>query len=136
MNHVTLAGAVTSTWEYGGDFHARLAYTSPNHEAGYFNVRFPGQDLVVIRRTAGQSATQKRSLITAAAPQGIQRGQALVVSGRLQHRDYQVSLEDFIERANGELTDEERETLSALSEKVGQENRSHYELLATEVVLY
>jgi hypothetical protein len=136
MNHVTLDGIVAGTWEYGGDYFARIAHHSAEG-TGYFNVRFPGEALVELRRTEQGNATQQRVLITADSPHDVERGRALLVAGRLQHRDYQVTLEEFIERANdAELTDEERETLLALAEKAGRENRSHYEIVVSEVVLY
>lgn len=136
MNHTMLDGIVASTWVYDGDYFARIAHPSSNG-TGYFNVRFPGESLVELRRTEGGNAIQQRTLITADSPHAIKRGQALLVAGRLQHRDYQVTLEEFLDRANdAELTDEERETLLELAEKVGRENRSHYEIVVSEVVLY
>ena len=137
MNSITLDGIVASTWTYGGDYFARIAHHA-SEGTGYFNVRFPGEALVELRQTvADGNVTQQRVLITADSPHDVERGQALVVAGKLQHRDYQVTLEDFIERANGaELTDEERETLLELAEKAGRENRSHYEIVVSEVVLY
>ena len=136
MNHVMLDGIVTSTWVYDGDYFARIAHTSAR-DTGYFNVRFPGETLVELRRTEGGNATRQRTLITAESPHDIQRGQALLVAGRLQHRDYQVTLEEFLDRANdAELTDAERDTLLELAEKAGRENRSHYEIVVSEVVLY
>ena len=118
MNHVTLDGIVASTWEYGGDYFARIAHHGAEG-TGYFNVRFPGEALVELRCTEqGGNATRQQALITAQSSHQVERGQALLVAGRLQHRDYQVTLEDFIERANdAELTDEERETLLDLAEK-------------------
>ena len=137
-NLVVLDGVIVNTWSFNDQLFARLVHYEDSGERGYFNLAFP--DMVLIRETTqGGNAQQRRVLINRNDPDKVARSQVLLVTGKLQHRDRQVPLQEFLERAKpatGQpgLSDTERATLTDLADKVGLESRAVTEIVVQEII--
>jgi len=133
-NLVMLDGIIQNTWTYNDVLHARLVHYEPDGSRGYYLAIFP--EVVQMKETDAQgSLSQRRVQLNRRNLDRVAKGVAVVVTGKLTHRDERVGLADFAKRArDGSGLDEaDHITLTALAAKVGQENRAVVEIAVHEL---
>ena len=107
MNYVSIDGSVTRhIWQYSGDTLFRLVST----DGGFHTVRCKG------------------------LPPQLKAGQRIVVVGRLTSREEDMTLADFIKRAEGGQGKPDPQDIERLAPLAGSERRSYTEIIADELI--